>query len=99
MRDLSYVSTGQRFKNYRELCDYETKFTTFKSLIDVAPLYPSKLLIRNSQRSCRALSNTEKDLRLPLKEANCGQRDILSEEQNHGIISHLILNVCHPWHH
>ena len=78
----SPLFTDLGLRSVRELCEHETKLTTFQSLNDLAPNYLRKLLIRNSQHSCRALRNTENDLRLPLT-----KKDIHSEEQNHGIVS------------
>ena len=60
----------------------ELKLITYKSLNDLAPNYLRQILIRNSQQSCRALRNTDRDLKLPLKKLIMGNKDILSEEQN-----------------
>ena len=59
----------------------EVKLITYKSLNDLAPNYLRQLLIRNSQQSCRALRNTDRNLKLPLKKLIVGKQDILSEEQ------------------
>ena len=52
----------------------ELKLINYKSLIDLAPSYLKHLLIRNSQQSCRALRNTDRDLKLSLKKTNIGQK-------------------------
>ena len=62
-----------------ELNENELKLITYKSLNDLAPNYLRQLLIRNSQQSCRALRNTDRDLKLPLKKLIMGKKDILSE--------------------
>ena len=64
-----------------ELNENELKLITYKCLTDLAPKYLRQLLIRNSQQSCRALRNTDRDLKLPLKKPIMGKKDILSEEQ------------------
>ena len=47
-------------------------------------------------QSCRALRNTDSDLKLPLKKL-IGKKDILSEEENRGIVSQLVPNKHHLW--
>ena len=61
-------------RSISELNEIELKLITYKSLNDLTPNYPRQLLIRNSQQSCRALRNTDRDLKLPLKETNNGQK-------------------------
>ena len=85
-------------RSISKLNENELKLITNKSLNDLAPNYLRQLLIRNSQQSCRALRNTDRDLKLPLKKLIMGKKDILSEEQNHGMVSQLVLNVHHIWH-
>ena len=61
-------------RSISELNENELKLITYKSLNDLAPNYLRQLLIRNSQQSCRALRNTDRDLKLPLKKFNDGQK-------------------------
>ena len=61
-------------RSISELNENELKLITYKSLNDLAPNYLRQLLIRNSQRSCRALRKTDRDLKLPLKRTNNGQK-------------------------
>ena len=55
--------TNLGLRSIRELSENETKLIEFKSLNDLAPGYLKKLLIRNSEHSCRALRNTGSDLK------------------------------------
>ena len=64
-----------------ELNENELKLITYKCLNDLAPKYLRQLLIRNSQQSYRALRNTVRDLKLPPKKTNNGQKGYSSEEQ------------------
>ena len=57
-----------------ELYENDLKLIAYKSLNDLAPNYLRQLLIRNSQQSCRTLRNTDRDLKLPLKKTNNGQK-------------------------
>ena len=61
-------------RSISELNKNELKLITYNSLNGLAPNYLRQLLIRNSQQSCRALRNTDRDLKLPLKRTNNGQR-------------------------
>ena len=61
-------------RSISELNENELRLITYKSLNDLAPNYLRQLLIRNSQQSCRALRNTDRDLKLPLKRTNNGQK-------------------------
>ena len=92
----SPLFTELGLRSVRELCEHETKLTTFQSLNDLAPNYLRKLLIRNSYYSRRALRNTENYLRLALTKLMVGKKDIHSEEQNHGIFSQLMLREHDP---
>ena len=85
-------------RSISELNENELKLIACKSLNDLAPNYLRQLLIRISQQSCRALRNIDRDLKLPLKKLIMGKKDILSEEQNRGMVSQLVLNVHHLWH-
>ena len=82
-------------RSMSELNENELKLITYKSLNDLAPNCFRQLLIRNSQKSCRALRNTDRDLKLQLI---MGKKDILSEKQNRGMVSQPVLNVHHLWH-
>ena len=62
-----------RLKSIRELIDDELPVMTYKSLNDLAPLYLKNLFTRNSHCSSRALRNTQKYLKLPLKKTSSGQ--------------------------
>ena len=92
----SPLLTDLGLRSVRELCEHKTKRIAFKSLNDFAPNYLRKLLIRDSQHSCRALRNTENDLRLPLKKPNGGQKGY---SEDHGIVSQPMLSVHNPRHH
>ena len=61
-------------RSISELNENELILITYKSLNDLATNYLRQLLIWNSQQSCRALRNTDRDLKLPLKKANNGQK-------------------------
>ena len=61
-------------RSISELNENELKLITFKSLNDLAPNYFRHLLIRDSQQSHRALRNTDRDLKLPLKKTDNGQK-------------------------
>ena len=55
------------FENYRRAV------VMYKPLNDLAPLYLKNLFTRNSHCSSRALRNTQRDLKLPLKNTSSGQ--------------------------
>ena len=59
-------------RSISELNENELKLITYKSLNDLSPNYLRQLLIGNSQQSCRALRNTDRDLKLPLTKTNNG---------------------------
>ena len=61
-------------RSISELNENELKLINYKSLNDLAPNYLRQLLLRKSQQSCRALRNTGRDLKLPLKKTNNGQK-------------------------
>ena len=85
-------------RSISELNENELKLITYKSLNDLAANYLRQLLIRNSQQSCRTLRNTDRDLKLPLKRTNNGQKGYSFRGANHGMVSQLVLNVHHLWH-
>ena len=74
------------------------KLITYKYLNSLASNYLRQFLIRNSQQSCRPLRNTDKDVTLSLKKLIIGEKDILSEKQNRGTVSQLVLKAHHLWH-
>ena len=68
------MSSGSLLRSISKLNENELKLITYKTLHDLAINYLRQLLIRNSQQSCRTLRNTDRDLKLPLKGANNGQK-------------------------
>lgn len=60
----------------RENADLQT--TSFNNL---APGYRRRLLIRNSQHSCRFLRTTDNDLKFPLQKLIVGKKDILPKSK------------------
>jgi len=80
-------------RSISELNENELKLITYRSLNDLAPKYLRQLLIRNSQQSFRALRNTDRDLKLPLKKKLMGKKDTLPKEQDHGMVSQLALSM------
>ena len=83
-----------------ELNENELKLITYKSPNDLAPNYLRQLLIRNSQQSCRALRNTDRDLKLPLKKTktNNGQLGYSFKGAKSWNGLSVVLNVHHFWH-
>ena len=65
-------------RSISELKEIKLKLIIYASLNDLAPNYIRQLIIRNSQPYCRALRNSDRDLRLPLeKKLIMGKKDII----------------------
>ena len=68
------INKDLNLRSISELNENELKLVTFKSLNDLAPNCLEQFQIRNSQESYRPLRNTDRDLKLPMKKTDNGQK-------------------------